>query len=58
MSCGVLQVTGDDTSAVQAVLAADPERLDLLAEEAALMAALNQDGATNGSGAPGAGGQC
>ncbi len=50
-------MTGDETSALQAVLAADPERLALLAEEAALMAALNADGAdakpavTNGSGA-------
>jgi len=51
------QVTGDATSALQAVLAADPERLALLAEEAALMTALNADGAdakpglANGSGA-------
>ena len=40
-------MTGDDATALLAVLAADPERLELLAEEARLMAALNQDG-TNG----------
>ena len=42
------QVTGEDTSALQAVLAADPERLDLLAEEARLMTALNQEGTSGG----------
>ena len=42
------QVTGEDTSALQAVLAADPERMELLAEEARLMAALNQDGTSGG----------
>ena len=42
------QVTGEDTSALQAVLAADPERLELLAEEARLMAALNQEGTSGG----------
>lgn len=41
-------MTGEDTSALQAVLAADPERMELLAEEARLMAALNQDGTSAG----------
>lgn len=51
MPC-LAQVTGEDTSALQAVLAADPERLELLAEEARLMAALNQDGTSGGQALP------
>jgi hypothetical protein len=37
---GVFQVVGDDTTALDVVLECDSERLDLLAEEAELMAAL------------------
>lgn len=40
--CTVLQVSGDDTTVIQAVLACDTERLDLLKEEQALLKQLNQ----------------
>lgn len=38
----MLQVSGDDTTVIQAVLACDTERLDLLKEEQALLKQLNQ----------------
>jgi hypothetical protein len=46
----VVQVVGDNTSALDAVLECDTERLALLAEEAELMEALNSGGGGGGGG--------
>ncbi|KAF8071383.1 ABCF3 [Scenedesmus sp. PABB004] len=47
------EVTGDDTTVLQAVLECDSERAELLAEEARLMATLGVDKRGDAAGAPG-----
>lgn len=48
-----MQVVGDDTSALDAVLECDTERLALLAEEAELMDVLNSGGGSGTAAAAG-----